>query len=107
MTEGAKSRRQVLEDFVAAHPDDAFARYGLAMECVRVGEQEAAVGHFRELLSAHPRYVAGYFHFAQLLARLARVAEAKEILSAGIAAAKQAGDAHAAEEMAAALAELG
>jgi predicted Zn-dependent protease len=107
MTEGAKSRRQMLEQFVAAHPGDAFARYGLAMECVRTGEHETALGHFRELLAAHPQYVVGYFQYAQLLARLARVAEAKEIFSAGIAAAKQAGDRHAAEEMAAALAELG
>jgi len=97
----------MLEEFVAAHPSDAFARYGLALECARAGEQEAAAEHFRELLAAHPSYVAGYFHYARLLARLERIAEAKQILSAGIAAAKQAGDAHAAEEMAGALAELG
>ncbi len=97
----------MLEDFVAAHPGDAFARYGLAMECARAGEHEAALRHFRELLAAHPQYVTAYFQCGQLLARLERAAEAKEILSAGIAAAKQAGDTHAAEEMAAALAELG
>jgi tetratricopeptide (TPR) repeat protein len=97
----------MLEEFVAAHPADPFARYGLAMECARAGEQQAALGHFRALLAGHPNYVPGYFHYARLLAGMARAEEAKEILSAGIAAAKNSGDAHAAEEMAAALAEMG
>jgi predicted Zn-dependent protease len=97
----------MLEEFVAAHPADAFARYGLAMECARAGEPQAALDNFRALLAAHPDYVPGYFHYARLLAGQARAEEAKQILSAGITAAKNAGDAHAAEEMAAALAELG
>jgi tetratricopeptide (TPR) repeat protein len=101
------SRRQVLEQFVAAHPQDAFGRYGLAVECAQAGDHGAAVEHFRQLLAAHPNYVAGYFQYGQLLARLARTAEAKEILSSGIGVAQKYGDQHAANEMSAALAELG
>src|SRR6266571_4884679 len=33
MSQPAKTRRQKLEEFVAAKPGDAFSRYGLAMEC--------------------------------------------------------------------------
>jgi len=57
---------------VAANPADAFARYGLAMECAKRGENEAAAEHFRALLAAHPDYIYGYYHYGQLLVRLER-----------------------------------
>ncbi|MDE3137741.1 MAG: hypothetical protein KGL59_14275, partial [Acidobacteriota bacterium] len=63
MSANTSPRRQKLEAFVAAHPNDAFGRYGLAMECVREGDNETAAGHFRQLLESHPDYVAGYFHY--------------------------------------------
>jgi len=102
-----KSRREMLERFVAQRPADAFARYGLALECVNVGDDASAQSHFQSLLEANPDYVAGYFQYAQLLSRLGRLDEARQILSAGMAAAQKAGDSHAWEEMQAALALLG
>jgi cytochrome c-type biogenesis protein CcmH/NrfG len=42
-----KSRREMLEEFVARKPDDAFSRYGLAMECMNSGDVAAANEHFR------------------------------------------------------------
>lgn len=100
------SRRQKLEEFVAKNPGDAFARYGLAMECVNGGDTAAAEEHFRALLKASPDYVAGYYHYGQLLVRLKRKEEAREVLSNGVAVAQRAGNSHAAEEMRAALAEI-
>ena len=97
----------MLEEFVAGNPQDAFGRYGLALECAKDGDPEAAIEHFRQLLATHPDYVAGYFQFGQLLARLARRDEARKILTAGVAAAQEAGDTHAGSEMEAALMELG
>ena len=96
----------MLEEYVAAHLGDAFARYGLALECVKSGEHDAAVRHFEELIAQHPNYVAAYFHYGQLLAGLQRTDEAKRILSTGIVVAQKAGDTHARDEMQAALAEL-
>ena len=106
MAATGQSRREMLEGFVASNPNDAFARYGLAMECVNQGDHEAAVQHFRQLLSAHPDYVAGYYHYGQLLAMLARVAEARDILTQGMAAAQKVGNTHAHDEMETALREL-
>jgi Tfp pilus assembly protein PilF len=102
-----KTRRQILEDFVAAKPTDAFARYGLAMECANSGDAAAADENFKALLNSHPEYVAGYFQFGQFLAKSGRGEEARSTLNAGIAAARRAGDDHARSEMEAALAELG
>jgi tetratricopeptide (TPR) repeat protein len=106
MTQPQKTRREMLEGFIARSPGDAFARYGLALECANVGDNDAAIAHFHELLQSNPAYVTGYFQFGQLLARLGRIPEAREQLSAGIAAAQLAGDTHAREEMEAALAAL-
>ncbi len=106
MTQTTKTRRETLEGFVRNNPSDAFARYGLAVECANLGDNAAAQGHFRQLLAGNPGYVAGYFQFGQLLARLGESADARRILSAGVAAAEKAGDNHARDEMQAALAAL-
>lgn len=101
-----KSRRALLEEFLSAHPQDAFARYGLAMECANQGDSAAAVDNFEKLLTENPNYVAGYFQYGQLLARLSRTADAKRTLNNGIEVARRAGDQHATSEMEAALAQL-
>ena len=101
-----KTRRQVLEEFAAAHPGDAFARYGLAIECASQGDHSAAVEHFEKLLAEHPSYISGYFQFGQLLARLSQTEKARATLASGIEAARRAGDQHAVDEMQAALAQL-
>jgi Tfp pilus assembly protein PilF len=102
-----KTRRQMLEEFVAAKPNDAFARYGLAMECANTGDASAADQQFKTLLGAHPEYVAAYFHYGQFLVKTGRPEEARSTLTAGIATALRTGDDHARSEMQAALAELG
>jgi len=107
MTEQKKSRRQMLEEFVARKPDDAFSRYGLAMECMNSGDPSAANQHFRELLERNGEYVPAYLMYAQLLVRESRGEEARAILSSGIAAATRKGDAHARSELEALLAEIG
>ena len=105
-TEQKKTRRQMLEEFVAKKPDDAFTRYGLAMECMNSGDAGAADEQFRVLLERNADYVPAYLMYAQMLARESRTGEAQQILSKGIATAAQKGDQHALFEMEALLAEL-
>jgi predicted Zn-dependent protease len=101
------SRVEMLNDILAQNPNDAFARYGLAMEFSNSGDVEKAVAEFGKLLSAHPDYTAGYFMAAQALAKAARNEEAKKMLAEGIVSASRTGNAHAQAEMEAMLAELG
>jgi len=96
----------MLSQIVAENPNDAFARYGLAMEYSNANDVEAAMQQFTRLAELHPDYAAGYFMAAQLLARVDRVDEAKQWLRNGIAAAARSGNAHAKGEMEAMLAEL-
>ena len=93
------SRREQLENLLAAEPRDPFLRYGLAMCCASDGETDLAQDHFRQLLTDHPDYVAGYFQLAQLLARLGEPEQAHPLLQSGIAVAVRPGDSHAAREM--------
>ncbi|HEX2600122.1 MAG: tetratricopeptide repeat protein [Acidobacteriota bacterium] len=100
-------RLAMLNEILAQNPNDAFARYGLAMEYSKSGEVEQALDEFNKLLVANPDYTPGYFMAAQTLARENRTAEAKKMLSEGIASAKRTSNAHAQSEMEAMLAELG
>jgi len=106
MTDPKKTRRQMLEEFVAKKPDDAFSRYGLAMECMNSGDPAAADTHFRAVLDRNADYIPAYLMYAQLLARESRPAEAKQVLITGIAAAAKKGDQHGASEMETLLGEL-
>jgi Tfp pilus assembly protein PilF len=107
MTEQKKTRRQMLEEFVAKKPDDAFSRYGLAMECMNAGDTAAANDHFRSLLTRNADYVPAYLMYAQMLSRELRNEEARQVLSTGMAAAQRKGDQHARSEMETLLNEIG
>ena len=106
MTDQKKTRRELLETFVAQKPDDAFSRYGLAMECMNSGDASAAESNFRELLQRNADYVPAYLMFAQMLAKAIADDDAREVLQKGIAAAEKAGNAHALSEMESLLNEL-
>ena len=98
------TRLEILRTMVEQKPEDAFGRYGLAMEYVRTGDLEAAVAEFEALLAHNPGYAAGYFHGGQTLEKLGRADEARALYRQGIA---QTRDEHARGEMQAALDSLG
>jgi predicted Zn-dependent protease len=103
---GVMDKIAMLTDILAQNPNDAFARYGLAMELANQNQTDAAITEFDRLLSAHPDYTAGYFMEAQTLVKAGRGEEAKVRLSEGIASARRTGNQHALNEMEALLAEL-
>ncbi len=96
----------MLSEILAQNPNDAFARYGLAMEYANSGQIEPSLAEFTSLLAAHPDYTAGYFMFAQTLVKAGRVDEAKRMLADGIGSARRTGNNHAQSEMTAMLEEL-
>ena len=100
-------RITALNDILTQNPNDTFARYGLAMEYSKQGDLDRALAEFSILLKTNPDYTAGYFMAAQSLARADRIAEAKAMLTDGIASARRTGNLHAQSEMEAMLVELG
>jgi predicted Zn-dependent protease len=95
-----------LIEVLRQNPNDAFARYGLALEHSKRGDFGHALAEFSTLLKTHPDYTAGYFMAAQTLAKADRQQDAKKMLTDGIASARRTGNLHAQSEMEAMLAEL-
>src|SRR5436305_14159473 len=100
------NRLEMLTQFLQQNPNDAFARYGLAMEYSNLGQTETALQQFNKLLEVHPDYTNGYFMAAQTLAKADRAEEAKAMLNKGIESANRTGNRHALAEMTAMLDEL-
>ena len=99
-------RVAMLTEILAGNPDDAFARYGLALEYSKAGQIESALQEFKTLLEKNPDYTPGYFMAAQTLAGANRVPEAKRMLVDGITSARRTGNTNAQGEMTAMLEEL-
>jgi predicted Zn-dependent protease len=99
-------RLAVLRQFVARSPEDAFARYGLAMELVSRGELAEACKTFQELVDKQPDYVATYLMYGNALAAIGDRARAAEVYRQGADASARRGDHHTAGENLAALAAL-
>jgi hypothetical protein len=90
-----------IEAMLAEDPDDAFLRYGLALEHAGQGDDATCVALLRDLIArtASNPYVPAYLQAGQALVRLDRITEACDVLREGIAAAGRAGDSHAQGEM--------
>ena len=91
-----------IEAMLADDPDDAFLRYGLAMEHASSGDDAACVEVLRDLIArtaAATPYVPAYLQAGQALVRLDRITEACDVLRQGVDVARRVGDTHAQGEM--------
>ena len=87
-------------------PDNHFARYGLAHEFVKRGEDRKALAEFGRILEGDPDYQAAYYHAGKVLERLDLAEKARAIYQEGIAASHRTGDVHARSELEEALASV-
>ena len=101
-----KSRREQLEVLLAAKPQDAFLRYGIAMEHAREGRPDEAVAWLEKLIVDQPDYVPAYFQSGQILIRQGDNQRATDLLRRGILQARAQSNPHAAEEMSALLNQI-
>jgi predicted Zn-dependent protease len=106
MADPAK-RLAYLEKVTREGTTDPFPWYGLALEYRNLGRVDEALQTFTALRASTPTYVPMYLMCGQMLEKAGRVEDAREWLTAGIAAAAKAGDGHAKGELEGALALLG
>lgn len=102
----AKSRLEMLEEFVREQPSDAFAHYGLALEYAKAGRHDDALTLLQKLLGFNPDYTAAYQQAGLLLTRLGRVEQARTMFQRGIEVAGRHGDFHTRSELEQALHDL-
>ena len=94
---------QKLQQMLDKEPRDAFLIYGIAMEYKKLKAYDRAIEHFGRVIEVDPNYCYAYFQRGQTHELLGQLDKAKQSYRAGIAAAERAGDAHAKEELTAAL----
>ena len=87
-------RMAQIEAMLVDDPDDAFLRYGLAMEHASAGDDASCVAVLRDLIvrKAADPYIPAYLQAGQALVRLDKIAEACDVLRAGIDAARKVGN---------------
>jgi len=84
-----KSRLEQLQDFLKDDINDSFLKYGLALEYVRVKENDTAKDCFLKLIKEDKNYVASYYQLGKLYESLNEVEKAMEIYKNGIEIAKK------------------
>ena len=88
-----------LNEFLKANPTDSFVQHALALEYIKLGNDETAQTLFEELLNREPGYVGSYYHLAKLLERNDRVKDAIDVYEQGMLKAKETGDMHTYNEL--------
>ncbi|MBL7723013.1 MAG: tetratricopeptide repeat protein [Chitinophagaceae bacterium] len=100
------SRIEKLNEFLKTNPSDSFLQHALALEYIKLGDDEKARGLFEELLNREPGYIGSYYHLAKLLERNDKTDDAVKVYEKGMEEAKKAGDNHALGELRGAYEEL-
>ena len=95
-----------MKEFLQASPEDSFLQHALALEHIKLGNDEAARELFERILNREPGYIGSYYHLAKLLERNDKTEEAISVYEKGMTEAKKAGDNHAFGELRGAYEEL-
>lgn len=95
-----------LKEFLIANPADSFVQHALALEYIKLGDDEGARRLFEEILNREPGYIGSYYHLGKLLERIDSTEEAINVYEKGMEEAKKAGDNHAFGELRGAYEEL-
>ena len=103
----SQSRIEAFEEMVKENPDEAMVWYGLATEYAKLERWSEAAGALRNVIRCNPDYTAAYQMLGSALVRLGEQAAAREIWTAGIAAATRTGAWKAAQHMQGLLAGMG
>ncbi len=93
------NRIEKLLEYLKTNDKDSFLQHALALEYIKIGEDEAARLLFNELLLREPTYVGSYYHLGKLLERQGNFDKALRIYQRGMEEANRAGDRHAFNEL--------
>jgi Tfp pilus assembly protein PilF len=100
------NRIEILKGFLDDNPNDSFSRYALALEYMKLGQNDEALGEFEAVRKSDPDYVATYYQLGQLYQKVGQQHEAEKAFRTGITVATKAGDEHTRSELEAALEAL-
>jgi tetratricopeptide (TPR) repeat protein len=81
---------------------DSFLQHALALEYIKIGNDDEAKKLFANILNREPNYLGSYYHLGKLLERIGRPEEAIPVYQKGMKIAKAANDSHTYNELQAA-----
>ena len=100
------SRLESFRAMVAANPENALARFGLATDALTAGEHAEAVENLQAYLARHDDEGNAYGRLAEALVALGRLDEARAALHSGVETAERHGHPGMAAEFESRLEEL-
>lgn len=95
-----------LQDFLAKTPNDCFLNHALALEYIKLGDEQKAKSIFEKNMTHDENYVATYYHLAKLLERIGEEDDAIAVYEKGMEVAKAQNDMHSYSELRSAHEEL-
>ena len=95
-----------LKEYLKTSPADNFLQHALALEYIKINDENEARKLFENILQRDPKYVGTYYHLAKLLERIGENKLAIQWYEKGMAATKEAGDQHSYNELQAAYEDL-
>lgn len=99
-------RIEKIKVFLKDSPKDCFLNHALALEYVKIGNEDAAREYFTANLANDPSYVATYYHLGKLFERIGDQKQAIDTYEEGMKRAKAANDMHSYSELQAAYEDL-
>lgn len=100
------NRIEKLKEMLLANSTDSFLNHALALEYIKLGNDEEAKKLFKKILEREPGYIGSYYHLAKLLEKNDETDEAIRVYEKGMEEAKKAGDNHSFGELRGAYEEL-
>jgi predicted Zn-dependent protease len=100
------SRVEKLLAMLQDNANDAFLQHALALEYIKLAQDDEAIKTFENLLAAHPDYVGSYYHLARLQEKAGDTGQAIRTYETGMAVAQKLNDRHAYGELHGAWEEL-
>lgn len=91
-----------LKEYMKAAQKDSFLQHALALEYIKVGNDDEAKKLFNEILKREPTYLGSYYHLGKLLERIGDPQKAIRVYKRGMEIAQDANDSHAYNELQAA-----
>ena len=85
-------RIEKIKEFLKSNPTDSFLQHALALEYIKLGNDEDARVLFEEILHREPGYIGSYYHLGKLLERIDKTDEAIKVYEKGMEEAKKAGE---------------
>ena len=88
-----------LKEYLKKSGKDSFLQHALALEYIKVGNEEEARKLFNEILKREPTYLGSYYHLGKLLERIGDLEKAMRVYKRGMEVAEAANDSHAYSEL--------